>query len=194
MTIILHKHQETLKWNFFHFTQENATLEAISGQQNIIAADISGQYESSLEPAILEVLQFVTSLLMKTMLQHVLFNIKTRIGSWENYFPLNFAPLQPFFPNAIVLFLKSSFVLIVFASSWQLTHLSPTVLKTMSRSCRPKHSPDVSIELKHICSDSFLLGVKLFLKQWQPHQSDFRCIYQKKMQCHHMQVTRTFID
>lgn len=50
----------------------------------------------------------------------------------------------------------------------------------MSRSCRPKHSPDVSTELKHICSDSFLLGVKLFLKQWQPYQSDFRCIDQKK--------------
>lgn len=171
MTIILHKHQETLRslrWNFFHFTEENTTLEAISGQQNIIAADISGQYESSLEPAILEALQFVTSLLMKTMLQRILFNIKTRVGSWENYFSLNFTPLQ-LFPNAIVLFLKSSFVLIVFASSWQLTHLSPTVLKKMSWSCSPKRSPDVSTELKHICNDSFHLGVKLFLKQWQPH-------------------------
>lgn len=82
MTVVLHKHQETLRslrWNFFHFTGENATLEAISGQQNIIAADISGQYESSLEPANLEVLQFVTSLPTKTMLQYALFNIKTRI-------------------------------------------------------------------------------------------------------------------
>lgn len=76
MTIILPKHQETLKWNFFHSAEKNITLEAISGQQNIIAADISGQYESSLEPAILETLQFVTALLMKAMLQHVLFNIK----------------------------------------------------------------------------------------------------------------------
>lgn len=95
MTVVLHKRQETLRslrWNFFHLTGENVTLEAISGQQNIIAADISGQYESSLEPANLEVLQFVTSLLTKTMLQHVLFNIKTRIESWENYFPLSFTP------------------------------------------------------------------------------------------------------
>lgn len=107
MTIILHKHQETLRslrWNFFHFTEENATLEAISGQQYIIAADISGQYEKSLEPAILEALQFVTSLLTKTMLQHVLFNIKTRIGSWENYFPLNFTPLQPSFQMQLFYF------------------------------------------------------------------------------------------
>lgn len=165
MTVVLHKRQETLRslrWNFFHLTGENVTLEAISGQQNIIAADISGQYESSLEPANLEVLQFVTSLLTKTMLQHVLFNIKTRIESWENYFPLSFTPPPFLFPNAIVLFLKSSFVLIVLASSWLLTHLSPTVLKKMSWSCSPKHSPDVSTELKHICNDSFHLGVKLF--------------------------------
>lgn len=183
MTIILHKHQETLRalgWNFFHFAEENAPLEAISGQQNIIAADMSGQYESSLEPAILEALQFVTSLLTKTMLQHVFFNIKNRVGSWENYFPLSFTPPPPtLFPNAIVLFLKSSFVPIVFASSWQLTHLSPTVLQKTSWSCSPKHCPDVSTKLKHICNDSFRLRVKLFLKQWQPHQSDFRFIYQK---------------
>lgn len=96
MSIILPKHQETLKWYFFHFAEENVTLEVISGQQNIIAVDISGQYESSLEPAILETLQFVTALLMKAMLQHALFNIKkskSGLGSWENYFPLNFTPL-----------------------------------------------------------------------------------------------------
>lgn len=105
MTIILPKHQETLKWNFFHSAEKNITLEAISGQQNIIAADISGQYESSLEPAILETLQFVTALLMKAMLQHVLFNIKTSgLGSWENYFPFNFTPLQPSFQMQLFYF------------------------------------------------------------------------------------------
>lgn len=77
-------------------------------------------------------------------------------------FPSQLHPPPTLFPNAIVLFLKSSFVLIVFASSWQLTHLSPTVPKKMSWSCSPKHSPDVSAELKHISNDSFHLGVKLF--------------------------------
>lgn len=47
-------------------------------------------------------------------------------------FPSQLHPPPTLFPNAIVLFLKSSFVLIVFASSWQLTHLSPTVPKKMS--------------------------------------------------------------
>lgn len=44
-------------------------------------------------------------------------------------FPSQLHPHPSLFPKEIVLFLKTSFVLIVFASSWQLTHLSPTVLK-----------------------------------------------------------------
>lgn len=106
-------------------------------------------------------------------------------------FPSQLHPPPILFPNAIVLFLKSSFVLIVLASSWQLTHLSPTVLKKMSWSCSPKHSPDVYTELKHICNDSFHLGVKLFLKQWQPHQSDFRWIYQKEKPIKKTQASAT---
>lgn len=94
-------------------------------------------------------------------------------------FPSQPHPPPILFPNVIVLFLKSSFVLIVLASSWLLTHLSPTVLKKMSWSCSPKHSPGVSTELKHFCNDSFHLGVKLFVKKWQPHSSGFRWICQK---------------
>lgn len=76
---------------------------AISGQQNIIAVDTSGQYECSLEPAILEAIQFVTSVLMKKMMQHVLHRMKTRIKMKENS-PISLPRFNcPIFKNSFIL-------------------------------------------------------------------------------------------